>query len=94
MKALGNFLKYRNLKKNKVLDQDTVFYIFKKIIKIKYGEVGFLNIKPVYYKKGEIFLETGNSNWANEIWLNKKILIEEVNEKIGEDEIKKIKLKK
>lgn len=94
MKSLGNFLKYKNLKKNKELDQDTVFYIFKKIIKVKYGEIGLLNVKVEYYKDGKIFLKMGNSNWANEIWLNKKMLIVEVNEQIGGDEIKDIKIKK
>lgn len=94
MKSLGNFLKYKNLKKNKKLDQDTVFYIFKKIIKVKYGEIGSLNIKIDYYRDGKIFLKMRNSNWANEIWLNKELLIIEINNKIGCNEIKDIKIKK
>ena len=32
MKSLGNFLKYKNLKKRKSLDSDIIFYIFNKII--------------------------------------------------------------
>jgi hypothetical protein len=93
MKSLGNFLKYKNLKKRKSLDSDTIFYIFNKIIETKYGQVGKFNIKVGFYKNGVIFLEIGSSNWANEVWLNKQMLIDEINKKIGGDEIKDIKIK-
>jgi len=94
MKVLGKFLKYRKIKSSCKLDQETVFYLFKKIVKVKYGEIGSLNIEPVFYKEGKIFVRAGNSNWANEVWLNKKLLVEEVNRKIGDEEIKDIKIKK
>lgn len=92
MKAIGKFLKYKKIKKRKDIDNESIFYVFKNIIKIKYGEIGALNVKPSYYKDGIIFLKTNNSNWANEIWLNKKMLIDEINKKIGENEIKEINL--
>ncbi len=94
MKSLNIFLKNKQIVKNKKIDQETVFYIFKKIIKKKYGEVGFLNIKPDYYKGGKIFLIINSSNWSNEVWLNKKMIIKEINDLIGENEIKDIKVKK
>ena len=92
MKAIGKFLKYKKIKRKKEIDNESVFYILKTIIKIKYGEVGALSIQPSYYNDGVIFLKTSNSNWANEIWLNKKMLIDEINKKIGENEVKEIKL--
>lgn len=92
MKAIGKFLEYKKIKRKKDLDNESVFYILKTIIKVKYGEVGALSIQPSYYKAGVIFLKTSNSNWANEIWLNKKMLIDEINKKIGENEVKEIKL--
>lgn len=93
MKAIGKFLKYKEIKGGRGIDSESVFYILKNIIKVKYGEVGALSIQPSYYKKGVIFLKTSNSNWANEIWLNKEMLVGEINKKIGENEIKEIKLK-
>lgn len=93
MKSLGNFLKYKKVTKKRELDNETIFYIFSKIIEVKYGEVGKLNIKTSFYKNHIIFLEIKNSNWANEVWLNKKMLIEEINKKIGGDDIKDIKIK-
>ncbi len=94
MKSLGKFLKYKKTIKRKNIDQETVFYLLNKIIKIKYGEVGLLNIKPDFFKDKKIFLRIKNSNWANEVWLNKEMLVMEVNKMIGDNEIKEIKIKK
>lgn len=93
MKAIGGFLKNKRIKRGGDLDGESIFYVLKNIIKIKYGEVGVLNIKPDFYKNGTIFIKIANSNWANEVWLNRQMLIDELNKKIGENEIKEIKLK-
>lgn len=93
MKHLGKFLKYKKITAKREIDNETIFFIFNKIIEINYGQMGKNNIKTSYYKNGNIFLEITNSNWANEIWLNRKLLIDEINKKIGGDEIKDIKIK-
>lgn len=93
MKSIGGFLKYKKIRKSSVLDEESVFYVLKNIIKVKYGEVGALSIKPDFYKNGTIFVKTANSNWSGELWLNKGMLIDELNKKIGENEIKEIKIK-
>jgi len=94
MKAIGGFLKNRRIiQKKKELDKESVFYILKSVVRFKFGEVGELNVKLDYYKDGILYLKVGNSNWANEIWLNKGMLIDAMNRKIGDDEIKEIKIK-
>ncbi|MFA6183909.1 MAG: DciA family protein [Parcubacteria group bacterium] len=92
MKVIGKILAYKKIKKKRNIDSDSVFYIFKNVIRVKYGEMGILNIKPEYYKEGVLFLRISNSNWANELWLNKKMIIAEINKKIEENEVKEIKL--
>lgn len=93
MRQIGKFLEYKKITPKKSIDQESVFYILKSVIKVKYGDMGILNLKPEYFKDGVIFIKAGNSNWANELWLNRKILIDEINKKIGEDEILEIKIK-
>ncbi|MEF3692283.1 MAG: hypothetical protein V3574_04495 [Candidatus Moraniibacteriota bacterium] len=93
MRSIRGFLKNRNIVAKNELDQESVFYIFKGLIRIKFGEVGVLNVIPDFYKKGVIFLKIANSNWANEIWLNKQMLIDEMNLKIGNKDIVDIKVK-
>jgi len=92
MRAIGNFLEYKKIIQKKDIDSESIFYIFRDIIKLKYGEMGVLNLKPSFYKKGVIFIKTTNSNWANEVWLNRQMIVDEINKKIGENEIKEIKL--
>ncbi len=91
MKLLKNFLNIKRFNKRIDLDEKTVFYIFEKIIKREYGKMGEVNIRPRFYKKGKIFIETGSSNWANEIWLNRQSLVKKINQELGSDEIKEIK---
>lgn len=93
MRQIGKFLEYKKINPQKNIDQESVFYILKSVIKVKYGDMGILNLKPEYYKDGIVFIKAGNSNWANELWLNRKILIDEINKKIGEEEILEIKIK-
>ena len=91
MKLLKNFLNRKRFNKKTDLDEKTVFYIFKKVIKREYGRMGEENIQPRFYKKGKIFIKTQSSNWANEIWLNRQSLVEKINQELGSDEIKEIK---
>ncbi|MDD3498543.1 MAG: DciA family protein [Candidatus Moranbacteria bacterium] len=95
MRSLNKILKNKKIlnSKKKDLDSETVFFLFNKIIEVKYGEIGRINIRTSFYKEGSIFLEIKNSNWANEIWMNKKSLIMEINKKIGGDDIKEIKIR-
>lgn len=93
MRLIGKFLEDKKIVSQKHIDQESIFFIFRGVIKIKYGEVGSLNIKPDYYKEGVVYVRIGNSNWANELWLNKDMLVEEINKKIGEKEILDIKIK-
>lgn len=91
MKLLKNFLNRKHFNKKTDLDEKTVFYVFEKVIKREYGRMGEENIQPRFYKKGKIFIKTGSSNWANEIWLNRQGLIKKINQELGSGEIKEIK---
>ncbi len=92
MKSIGRLINFQQKKVKKRIDQETIFYLFNMIIRNNYGKIGQGNIQLKFYKNGKIFLNIKNSNWANEVWFNKKNLIQEVNQKIGSDEIKDIKM--
>ena len=38
MRSIGGFLRNRNIVAKKELDQESVFYIFRNIIRLKFGE--------------------------------------------------------
>ena len=92
MKKLGQLLNQKDLNKKAALDEKAIFYIFTKIIKELYGNKGIENIKPHFYKKGKIFIKSLSSSWSNEIWLNKKEILEKINSEIGAEETIDIKI--
>jgi len=90
MKKIGYFLNKKELKTPVALDDKSIFYVFDKIIKEEYGNRGIENIKAVYLKEKKLFLKAENSNWANEIWLNREHIIEKMNQEFGFEEITEI----
>ncbi len=87
MKKIGSLLDRRKLSKRINIDQETICYIFRQIIKEEYGKQGAENIVPVFFKDKKIFVKTAGLNWASEILTNKKQIIKKVNEQLGGEEI-------
>lgn len=93
MKKLGLFLKNKNLQQKTVLDGQTVFYVFRKVIQEEFGKQGASNLQPDYYAKGKLFIKTESSNWASELWMNRNKIIRGINKELGAEEVLEIKMK-
>ena len=91
MKKIGSLLDRRKLAR-KNIDQETVFYIFRQIIKEEYGKQGAENIVPVFFRDRKIFIKATGSMWASEILTNKKQIIRKVNEHLGGEEIAELEM--
>ena len=87
MKRIGNILRSKIISKKTPIDEKSLFYIFKKIIREEYGNKGVENLKPEIFKNKKIFIKAMNSNWANEVWINRANLVKKINTEIGSDEI-------
>lgn len=75
------------------MDDQTVFYVFKKVIKEEFGNLGAENFQPDYFSGETIFIKCKSPAWASELWLNKTRVIRKINEELGENLIKDIKTK-
>lgn len=93
MKSLRSLLDRKDVKKKIGLDDKTIFYLFKKIIKEELGNVGLEKLKPDYFFNGTIFIKSESSAFASEVELQKNKIIRQINQEIGCAEIKNIKLK-
>ncbi|NTU67092.1 MAG: DUF721 domain-containing protein [Candidatus Moranbacteria bacterium] len=93
MKALRSLLNNKKFSSPTVLDDKTVFYVFKKVIKEDFGNIGIEKFVPDYFAKGILFIKPESSAWAAELWMNKKRIIRKINEEIGEDALSDIKAK-
>jgi predicted nucleic acid-binding Zn ribbon protein len=97
MKSLKSLLSKklpgRMAKKKMTLDDQTVFFVFKKVIQEEFGNIGAANFRPDYFDGKKIFLKCQNSNWASELWLNKNKIVRLINKELGEKVIEEIKIK-
>jgi len=93
MKLIRNYLSKKNIFQPKALDDQTVFYVFRKVIKDEFGNVGIENLIPDYYNNKTIFVKSDSSVWKSEIWLNRERIVRKMNVELGAGTIEKIKVK-
>lgn len=97
MKSIAQFLKKKqNPAARSVfekLDNETIFFIFKKIIREEFGSVGVGKFTPDYFNRKTLFVKSGSSVWSSELWLNRAKIIKKINQEIGRDILEEIKLK-
>jgi hypothetical protein len=96
MKTLGSLLhkKYRSnspIKKTDI-DDATVFFIFKKILQMEYGNAGSGKFTADYFSKKTLHIKAKNSAWAAELWTNRGKLIKKINLELGGVYIEKLKM--
>ena len=93
MKALGDILYQRKVGKKQILDDKTVFFVFKKVIEKEFGQLGKQKFTPDYFAKRVLFIKADNSIWSAELWTNKARIIAKINEEFGEIVVENIKMK-
>lgn len=76
-----------------MLDDQTVFYVFRKVIKEEFGNVGIEKLIPDYYNNKTIFVKSDSSAWKAEIWLQRDRIVRKMNAELGEGSIERIKVK-
>lgn len=93
MKALGDILSGRKIQKKQILDDKTVFFVFKKVIEVEFGQIGKQKFTPDYFAKRILFVKAQNSAWSAELWTNKARIMKKINEELGEEGVENIKMK-
>lgn len=93
MKLLGKYLAKKDIFKPRALDDQTIFFVFKKVIKEEFGNVGSAKLIPDYYQNKTIFVKSESSAWASEMWLNKDRIVRKMNSELGPGTIERIKVK-
>jgi hypothetical protein len=93
MKSLKNLLYKREDKKSIALSDKDIFYIFDKIIKEEFGNVGASKLKADFFKNKTIFVKSTSSAWANELFLSRNMMVRKINKELGDGVIREIKMK-
>jgi len=74
-------------------DNKDVFYIFNKIIKKEFGDIGAAKFQVDYFGKKVLVVRCESPAWASELWNNKGKIIRKMNEELGEGAVEKIRTK-
>lgn len=90
MKKLGEFIVKKNIHKRRIIDEKSILYLYEKTIKEEYGKQGAQHLKASGYGNKKIFIKATNSNLANDLWLNKKYILQTINRELGGEEIEDI----
>lgn len=77
-------------KKQKELDEKTVFFVFLKVVQSFYGTRGEESVRPVHFYQKKLYLKPESSLWANEVFLQREKLIRETNNLLEGDYIEDI----
>jgi len=93
MKSLKNILDKRKDLKRMAFDTKDVFYIFNRVIKKQFGEIGAAKFQADYFGKHVLVVRCESSAWASELWTNKGKIIRKMNEELGEGAVEKIRTK-
>jgi predicted nucleic acid-binding Zn ribbon protein len=100
MKKIGNLLmqtyqaraERQQQPKTPVLDDRTVFYLFKKLVAQEYGSRGEHNIEARFYKNKKLFVAAKSSLWMSELQLNRQHFVDALNREFGTDAVREIKV--
>ena len=92
MKKIGFLITQKETVAKLSLNEKDIFYLFERIIRAEYGNQGAKNLKPNFLKDGKIFVKSDSSVFANELLLNKNEIVRKINQEIGSEEIRDIKI--
>lgn len=92
MKSLSDLLKKKNIAP-KNLDDQTVFFVFRKVIKEEFGNAGIEKFRPDFFGRGVLSVKAESSVWANELWMNKGKILRMINKELGGEGVNKLKVK-
>jgi len=92
MKLLKNLLENKKAMQPKILDDKSIFYIFRKVIQEEFGNVGSGTFSPEYFKNGVLVIKSKSPTWSSELWLYKNTVIRKINKELGSTEVEKIKI--
>lgn len=93
MRALKLLLNNRKDLRKITFDNKDVFYVFSRVMKKEFGDIGAGKFQADYFGKKVLVVRCESPAWASELWLNKEKIMRKMNEELGEGAVDKIRTK-
>ncbi|MEI8103852.1 MAG: DciA family protein [Candidatus Moraniibacteriota bacterium] len=75
-----------------VLDDQTLFYVFKQLVTREFGAQGGTHLEARYFKDKKLFVAAKSSIWAQELFLEQENFRVLLNKELGQEVVEEIKV--
>lgn len=74
------------------LDDKTVFFLFRKIIREEYGMRGAAELEPVAFAEGVLSVKANSPLYSSELWMRREGLLTRMNKEFDQEAVKELRL--
>ena len=93
MRSLKDFIGKREGDfRSAALDDKTIFFLFRKIVKEEYGSRGANELTPTAFAEGVLSIKASSPLYSNELWIRRETLIDRMNRELGTSAVKEVQL--
>ena len=92
MKLLKDLIKKRNIAPAEISEKD-IFFVFQKIIVREFGQIGAGKLVADFWKDGKLFIKSKSPAFASELFMNRESVKNKINQELGEEIVREIKVK-
>ncbi len=93
MRSLKDFIGKRSSSTQVTpLDDKTVFFIFRKMIREEYGTRGAAELEPVAFADGILSIKANNPLYSSELWVRRETIRERMNVSLEQDAVRELRL--
>ena len=94
MKKIGLIISDRKPKVIQKWDAKSIFFVLQKVLKEEFGNQGVARFASDHWTGSTLCIKSDSSVWSNELWINRSRIIRKINQELGVDEVKEIKIDK
>jgi hypothetical protein len=74
------------------MDDKTIFFLFRKIIREEYGLRGESELEPVIFEEGVLSVKANNPLYSSELWIRRETILARMNTALEQESIKELRL--
>lgn len=93
MRSLKDFIGKRNSSVQAIpIDDKTIFFLFRKMIREEYGTRGSAELEPVAFADGVLSIKANNPLYSSELWVRRETIRERMNTALEQDAVLELRL--
>lgn len=74
------------------IDDKTVFFLFRKLIREEYGTRGIVELEPVAFADGVLSIKANNPLYSSELWIRRETILEKMNAALEQEAVQELRL--